>query len=218
MKKKVKSELTHILDGYCGAQNEIPGTVDLSCRVYIRDAAADVHRLGVNGGTFANLVESYLQHLLHDVSRNKTVIDAFDQYDETNSVKVQERMRRQAVTDGARSYQLIPGRTVLHCTKFMSSSSNKRKITDFIYTYVSEHAAGAQEFVNDLEKTLYLAGCFTDGRHTICISSTEYVDDGNMAPSLEEADTRMIFHVKCADEMFELEQKSGFCCHQISRH
>lgn len=143
-RKNTKAELGHILEGLVDEEHENTASDNQHRSVYIRDAMAELHILGGNGGTFGNLAQCYLNQLLHCIKTHHTLIDVFDQYDDVNSVKTDERTRRLAVAGGSRSYQVIAGRPVPQWTKFMALSSNKSTLTHFICSHVTQHAPAAK--------------------------------------------------------------------------
>ena len=69
------------------------------------------------------------------------MVDVFDRYDVASSVIVGERTRRademQAGTE--REYNVIGGRPLLPWKKFLSVSSNKEFLTDFLGGYIKKH-------------------------------------------------------------------------------
>ena len=143
-RKNTKAELGHILEGLVDEEHENTASDNQHRNVYIRDAMAELHILGGNGGTFGNLAQCYLNQLLHCIKTHHTLIDVFDQYGDVNSVKTDERTRRLAVAGGSRSYQVIVGRPVPQWTKFMALSSNKSTLTHFICSHVTQHAPAAK--------------------------------------------------------------------------
>ena len=70
-----------------------------------------------------------------------TLVDVFDRYDVANSVKVNERTRRaRGMQDGTgREYNVIGGRPLPPWKIFLSVSSNKESLTDFLCDYIKKH-------------------------------------------------------------------------------
>ena len=70
-----------------------------------------------------------------------TVIDVFDRYDVANSVKVGERTRRAREMKGGtgREYNVIGRHLLPPWKKFLSVSSNKESLTDFLCDYIKKH-------------------------------------------------------------------------------
>ena len=208
LRKNNKSELAHILENLTEQSNIASETKEgVSCNALIRDAMAELHVIGGNGGTFGDLANRYFKKIMYHMNTYDTVIDVFDQYDETNSVKTNERMRHLAAAGGGKAYKVLPGRFVPQWSKFMASSSNKKNLTDFLCKYVSQHAP--KEMLETPEKKIYLAGGFFDGTHTACVTSRGTEHDQQLSSTQEEADTRIFLHVKHLDSFFLQGNKMG---------
>lgn len=150
-----------------------------------------------NGGTFGNLTNCYLKQLLHHSSTYDTVINVlFDQHDEANSVKTDERRRHLAAMG-----EVLPGWLVPQWSKFMALSLNKKRLTDFFCNYKSQHAP--KKMSNNPNKRIYLAGRFCDGTHTAFISSRGTKYDQQLFSMQEEADTRIFVYIKHLDSLFQ---------------
>ena len=58
-----------------------------------------------------------METLLHCFRDADTVVDVFDRYDNTESVKSEERERRHSLGPRGRQYQVIAGKSIPHWKK-----------------------------------------------------------------------------------------------------
>ena len=104
-----------------------------------------------------------------EFEKGTTVVDAFDRYDVANSVKVGERTRRargmQAGT--GREYNVRP---LPPWKKFLSVSSNKESLTDFLCDYIKKHRT--TWLSEHPECGIILAGGLKDGTKVISLTSS----------------------------------------------
>ena len=170
---------------------------------------AELHSVSANCNTFRHLAEMYMSKLLHCFKNAHSVVDVFDQYDYENSVKAEERNLCLAAASDARQYEVIAGHPLPLWQKFISLSSNKTSLTDFLCKYVTEHAPITPEFVNQPQHKIYLAGGFRDGEITMCITSHGVQPIHALYSSQEESDTRMLFHTLHAYKDFESQNIQG---------
>ena len=86
------------------------------------------------GKTFDDFGKTYFQNLVLEFEKATTLVDVFDRYDVANSVKVGERTKkaREMQAGTAKEYNVIGGRPLPPWKKFLSVSSNKESLTDFL--------------------------------------------------------------------------------------
>jgi hypothetical protein len=169
MRKTSKAELVHCLESILPVpktkddRSKNVQNYDVKDYVYIRDAMAELHQLHINCKTFGDLAYKYMKQILQSFCKADVVVDVFDQYDKDNSVKGEERDRRQKSVSGAREYHVIPGRLLPPWDKFMAVSANKTSVSDFLCSYFCEHAPTCAEISCNAERKVYLAGGFRKG-------------------------------------------------------
>ena len=134
-----------------------------------------------------------------------TVVNVFV----ANSVKAGERPRRargmQAGT--GREHNVIGGSSLPPWKKFLSVSSNKESLADFLCDYIKKH--GATWLSEHRECEIILAGGLKDGTKVISLTSNGAQEVTNLQCTQEEADTRMIFHAVKADLYFKENSVKG---------
>lgn len=92
----------------------------------------------------------------------------------TCSIKVEERQRRLPTAGAGKQYQVIAGHPLPPWQKFMAVSSNKAALTNFLCSYIAEHAPNATHLTHVTahpDRKIYLARGFTDGEYTACVSA-----------------------------------------------
>ena len=112
---------------------------DLS--VLIRDAMCIIQATQTSDfKTFDDFGKRYFQNLVLEFEKVTNEVNVFDRYDVANSVKVGERTRRalrmQAGT--GREYNINGDRPLLPWKKFLSVSSDKESLTDFLCDYIKK--------------------------------------------------------------------------------
>lgn len=209
MRKTNKAELLHILEAKVSA--DVKSCTDHARQsqpdsgVYIRDAMAELQAMGMavqNFHTFEELAASYMRKLLAMTRYAVTIVDVFDQYNNSDSIKAEERNRRLSARQAARQYQVTATRTIPPWQKFMAHPANKMALTDFLCCYMKEHVPATEAMMSNPQRRLLLAGGFSDGEITCCITKDGATDVSELSSSQEEADSRMLLHAWHANQEF----------------
>lgn len=151
--------------------------------------------------SFDALTVAYFRQLLTGFQRADTVVEAFDRYDDDNSVKTAEKDRRAGSTSACKQYQVIGGRPVPPRKMFLNVPLNKQSLVNFLCEYVVCHAS-SQWLEAHTTCTLLVVGGFVNGEVVKLISSRGVEEDRHFASTQEEADTRMLLHAGFADSDF----------------
>ena len=204
MRRTKKDDLLHKLEALGETLSVLPATTGISPAntVFIRDALASIQGMnGDNFRTFDDLGRVYLDILGQRFSVADTLADVCDQYDNPESVKAQERNRRQSSGPQGGRYQVIGGRSIPPWRKFLNNTENKENLVNFISHYI---VANASKYLQGHPtRSIYLAGGFEDGRRTVLLNADGVHDIPHLCSTHEEADTRMILHILEADEKYK---------------
>ena len=111
----------------------------------------------------------------------------FDQYDNTQSIKQSECLRRGAETGP--SHMIKGSRTVLNYRKFLLNVKNKAALAAF----VSDYFVSMDPSIVD-EKSIVLAGGFNEGSMVKKVTKASVTSLPELFSPQEEADTRMLLH------------------------
>ena len=137
--------------------------------------------------TFCDLAHMFWTHILHKSKGISAVHVVFDRYFE-NSIKTQTREKR-----GDQSLitaNIQPHMKALDLKKLLTSSKSKSQLTKFYTTYFCEQAP---DLLSD-SQSMFISGGFDDKAVQVTRDCVRYVNELNS--NQEEADTRMILHVK----------------------
>ncbi|MES9879249.1 MAG: hypothetical protein ABW185_00005 [Sedimenticola sp.] len=202
MRKNTKADLTHKLEEHGTGITCIPVHAAAST-VYIRDAMSILQAMtGDVYKSFDQLADSYMASLLRHFNGADTVIEVYDRYDNKDSVKAAERLRRQTQSGVGRQYQVIAGRSVPPWKKFMALPTNKESLVKYLCQYLVDHAPSSDALASKPNRKLVMSGGFTDGSVTMCVSSAGATVDETLKSNQEEADTRMLLHAMSQDKNF----------------
>lgn len=201
MRKCQKSDLMKHLETKACSMPNLPA-YDKSKTYVIRDAMAELHKMkGSAHRTFESLGATYLNNLCKAFDVAETVVDVWDRYGEENSVKSQERERR-GDKRGTRRYQVIGGRSVPPWQKFLSLSSNKSALANYLGEYLASEGPHHAKLADPHRKIL-VSGAYSDGHITKSITWNGAEINPHLAVSHEEADTRMLFQAVQANKTLE---------------
>lgn len=195
MRKNVKSTLLHDIEKAASNPILAPVPADQVCKVaVIVDAMAIVQTLISSlPKTFGDLTDFVLQRLQqlltsHDATRIDWVCD---QYREV-TIKGGERDRRQSASGSQRititdRAQKLPRQW----KKYLGNPHNKEELLEFIYTQLLHSTLESDQiiYVTNKNRCSRLA--------TASVASEEI---GQLLSGHEEADTRMLFHLKHASQ------------------
>ena len=172
MRKCVKADLSHGLEDGVNSLVELNNT-NKDLNVLIRDAMAIIQATQTSDvKTFDDFGKTYFQNLVLEFEKAMTVVDVFDRYDVANSVKVGERTQRACGMQAGtlKEYSVIGGRPLPPWKKFLSVSSNKESLTDFLCDYIKKH--GTAWLSESPECGIILAGGLRDGTKVISLTSS----------------------------------------------
>lgn len=211
MRKTQKADLLHTLERNATSTPASDGldTFEEEATVYIRDAMAELQMLrGNDYRTFGDLAAAYLEKMVVSFQKAHTVVEVFDRYDNPDSVKAEERARRQT-GQATGTYHINDSRPVPPWHRFMMSADNKAALTVFLCEYICKHVPQHRQMSNNQDRSLYLAGGFKDGLLTRCVTGSGTQDAPDLFCSHEEADTRMLLHAWDADRSFASLGRNG---------
>ena len=129
------------------------------------------------------------------------VIEVFDRYDHKEFVKQSKRDKKKACGPAGRQYQVISGRSVPPWRKFLNNHANKAALASFLCQYIIDNTKSHLD--QHPTHKIYLAGGFSDGIVTKCLSSGLLQDVSELFCTHEEADTRMVLHAMSANEIYQ---------------
>ena len=191
-RKMDKADLLHALeDTVKKSVRELLGlSVDHS--VHITDVMAFLRMLKVRQmKTFQDIGEACITKIGQLLKLHTEDHFVFDRYDnEDNNPKNEEHQHRQG--RGFRQYQVAVARPIPDWNAFMSVSSNKAQLTDFLSTYIEENFQSRALLT--AHNTLYLGGGYQNRETARCLTSTGIQDAKELPCSQVEGDTHMLLH------------------------
>ena len=189
IRKGTKSDLAKKLEATTEDVYSLPSGISTG---YIIDGMALLQTLNEKSfSTFDDLgrqIIQKIQEILQSSLGVKAIAIVFDRYDDPNSVKQSERIRR---GDDFQTTHVIKGsQKVPNYRKFMKSSGNKASLAAFVCHFVESECS--QVLADDQSVTL--AGGFPE-RETVKIVTEDTTSlCTRLFSTQEEADTRMILH------------------------
>ena len=206
-RKTTKSDLIHELESKVESLHLDNTPIIYDHHVYIRDGMAELQSMGGHHHTFEDLAKSYLTKLLQTLERSVTVVDVFDRYDLENSIKGQERLRRQMVTGATKQYQVSDNNPIPPWQKFMAVSSNKLALTRYLTSYIIKKAPTAHNLFDNRE--IIIAGGTIDPTATLRLTRGHCDEVKDLFSVQEEADTRILLQAVHADQHYRMSQTFG---------
>ena len=178
LRKTNKASLLHTLEKDVTPDNTVEGNI-----VTVLDGMALIQKAKTAGQTFGDLSDTLLRTVLFLGKDSKRIDLVFDVYWD-QSIKNAERLRKGS---GNLVFQnLKPSQPIKQWNQFLSSTKNKKELIAFlIYDWKTKTRIVA-------DKYLYVG---YEGKCYCCTSSDNY-DVLELFSSQEEADTRMLFHMK----------------------
>ena len=202
MRKCVKSDLAHELEREICPSFNLP-TFDPSLTVVIRDGMAIIQSLDVKRfSSFGDLLNFFLKQLSTLFQSASTIVDVFDRYDITDSIKSAERERRSQAAGGHRVYHVNEGSSIPDWKKFLANKRNKQALVCFIGEFISKSYCASNTL--PVGQTLFLAGTFPNPEIVKKITNDQITDCTSLFSTQEEADTRLVLHALHADEHFKM--------------
>ena len=157
-------------------------------RATVIDAMAIVQTTHGDNLTFDELSDAVLKKVLHEGWGSERIDVVFDMYRE-QSIKTAERVNRGS-QHGIVFSQIKPGHRIKNWKRILSSTESKAKLTVFIAESWKE-----QRRREKLGKVVLMV---TSGEICFQISKEDVVEIVELGSTQEEADTRMMIHVKHA--------------------
>ena len=180
LRKSNKALLLHMLEKDVDPVEDVEGDT-----IVIVDGMAVVQKTRICDKTFGQLSECVLRTVVNLGKHSAIIHLVFDVY-RNESIKNAERNRR---GEGNLLFQsLISSQPVKQWNLFLTSSQNKRELINF---FVDEWKVRAAPVIGN--KVLYVA--FED--KCLRFSGTDHVEQTGLESNQEEADTRMLLHMKC---------------------
>ena len=189
MRKTTKADLTAKLESTC---DEVQDLTTSCPTAYVIDGMGLLQTLNESlFTTFDDLGDQILKTIRLLLAKNLGILSitiVFDRYDQEQSVKQNERLRRGLET-GA-TYIIKGSRTVPNYRKFLQNPDNKAALAAFVSDYVLSTGTA----VLDEEQCIVLAGGFKNASSVKMTTRAGVSNLPNLFSSHEEADTRMLLH------------------------
>ena len=205
MNKSNKSDfLTALLlkvAGKASQPQELPPST--LATTYLIDTMAFIQRYRkMKARTFKELVEQYIQRMLRSMPENCTnlniVGDRYD-FDSTESLKGDERERRELKHEQGREYIMKDSLDIPDWNELMSNANNKGTLLSYFSNCLCQNA---ETFIPE-NTIVILGGLFETRSKCVAVRNAEVVDIQALAcEQHEEADTRIMAHLAyCADTL-----------------
>ena len=141
--------------------------------------------------TVGDLCDTVLRRLVTLSVEYREIHVVFDRYDTPLSIKENERERR-AKDGGIEVYiSSLDTPFIQQMSKFWAVSSNKAQLCEHVSVYIRDHMTDFPD-----ERTIFLAGGFHNGETVLKVSNSSSEPVKEYFSTQEEADTRLILHIK----------------------
>ena len=188
MRKAVKSDLAKRLEENCTVLQTLPPAVNTA---YIIDGMALLQSLRETSFTsFDDLGNQVLQNVKSLFGNGlgiSCISIIFDRYDNAQSIKQSERLRRWA--EIGPSYVIKGSRTVPNYRKFLLNVENKAALAAFVSEYIVSMGPSILD-----DQSIVLDGGFKEGEVVKKVTKVIVSNLTDLFSSQEEADTRMLLH------------------------
>lgn len=139
--------------------------------------------------TFAQLAEGFFRRILIFFKVAQSVTLLFDRYDQDQTIKHQEQLRRGS-TDTSPKYMISPERDVPNYRRFLKNRENKGNLTDFL----SENLISSARVHLKENQYLVVGGGFKERERVMRVSRNQCEQLHHLESTHQEADTMIILH------------------------
>lgn len=196
LRKTTKSSLMSVLDKNVTALPSLPPSIAPTACVIDAMALVQVMK-SANSPTFGEMADKYYAHIACTLSQNScTRVDlVFDQY-RKQSIKEGERQKKGETCSLEVKIHGDSTPIPKQWQKYISNPKNKENLADFLCTALCKRLP---QSLNPRQE-VFLAGGFKDGMKTVSCTQGHYATVPLLRSDHEEADTRILLHVKHASQ------------------
>lgn len=202
-----KSDLLHVLEKEVQEKISIQSPLSQKEGIIIIDGMAELQALSsrsfLDFNSLGEIVLKKVMNRLHKASEVHLVFDRYD--DESPNPKEQVRNRRYGKNN--KTYDITGTRPLKDLKTVLTNNQNKSNLTKFICTYIKTNLYNHSVDFRNTNKKVYLAGGLVPRDNSFIINMNGICCiDPTLKCNHIDADTRLVFHVKCCQSQTETNQ------------